>query len=105
MSSQIVAEKKSMVIVPNQKGGADVIPCPDPVILEEDIYTKSISSILERDFFPELPQLRLQIEWEEAIQRNDIVAINKIQEEYKKNYANRMPLGTFYMIFQKFTKF
>lgn len=41
------------------------------VILEEEEYTDRIESIIERDFYPDVTQLRFELEYQDALEKND----------------------------------
>ncbi|KAF2071337.1 hypothetical protein CYY_007335, partial [Polysphondylium violaceum] len=48
-------------------------------VLDEDQYVSKLSEIIERDYFPDLPKLRNQLEWMEAVESNDVNKIRNIQ--------------------------
>lgn len=47
-------------------------------ILDEDEYSQKIGSIIERDFFPDLPKMRLELELQDAIKNNDFERISRL---------------------------
>ncbi|OTF72133.1 Es2 protein-like protein, partial [Euroglyphus maynei] len=47
-------------------------------ILDEDEFTRRIGSIIERDFFPDLPKMRLELELQDAIKNNDFEKISRL---------------------------
>ena len=51
---------------------------PKKVVVDEDTYLKSVQDIIERDFYPDLPKLRNQLEWLEAEEKGDIVKMKEI---------------------------
>ncbi|XP_050408670.1 splicing factor ESS-2 homolog [Patella vulgata] len=51
-------------------------------ILDEDTYTEEITKIIERDFYPDLPKLDAQAEYLEALEKNDLITLRKIQMKY-----------------------
>jgi protein DGCR14 len=57
-------------------------PKPKQVILKEEDYVETIESILERDFFPDLPKLNNHLEWLEAVKNHDLKKMQEIQSRY-----------------------
>jgi len=52
-------------------------------ILDEDAYTQDVEDIIERDFYPDLPKLKAQLEYREALERNDIVKLRELKQKYE----------------------
>lgn len=50
-------------------------------ILDEDDFTGQIESIIERDFFPDVPKMRLELEYADAVEKNDYEKISKLAKE------------------------
>ncbi|KAI8970938.1 nuclear protein DGCR14 [Pilobolus umbonatus] len=48
-----------------------------PVILDEETYTRAISFIIERDFFPELPKIKAQQNYWEAQTRGSLADLHE----------------------------
>ncbi|KAI8783043.1 protein DGCR14 [Biomphalaria glabrata] len=53
-------------------------------VLTEDEFSQSIGKIIERDFFPDLPNLEAQTEYYEALEKNDLVKLREIQMRFKR---------------------
>eukprot|EP00727_Mastigamoeba_balamuthi_P000719 m51a1_g10644 hypothetical protein (506) ;mRNA; r:24454-26297 len=78
-----------MSLVPASSGGA-LVAADAPsakrqrtrpaVVLDEDTFVSSVDAIVERDFYPDLPKLRAQQEYLDALQRNDIDKIRELQQ-------------------------
>ncbi|PRP81987.1 hypothetical protein PROFUN_10481 [Planoprotostelium fungivorum] len=52
---------------------------PKKRVLTEERYISSLGQIIERDFFPDLPKLRLQDEWLKAKEAGDLNKMREIQ--------------------------
>ncbi|RDD46447.1 Protein DGCR14 [Trichoplax sp. H2] len=49
-------------------------------ILNEEEYIKGVEDIIQRDFFPDLPQLRDHSEYAKALETNDLAKLREISE-------------------------
>ncbi|KAF6034473.1 DGCR14 [Bugula neritina] len=72
-STKIVAIKSNEFKVPKPRRKK---------VLEEDEYEESITKIIERDFYPELPKLRAQSEYLEAKAKNDREKLRELHIKY-----------------------
>ena len=66
-------------------------PPPDPdklhnrrriKVLSEDEYVEKVGKIIERDFFPELEKIKAQSEYIDASERQDVVTMRRLEEQY-----------------------
>ncbi|CAN8015051.1 unnamed protein product [Ixodes persulcatus] len=62
------------------------------VVLDEDAYTAAIGKIIERDFFPDVPKLRAQNEYLDALEANNITRLRELQEKYQHRSGPRSGL-------------
>jgi len=58
--------------------------------LDEDKYIECLEKIIQRDFYPDLPKLRLQMEWQTAVANDDLPKMREIQQRFinKKRKAS-----------------
>lgn len=61
-------------------------------VLDEDAYTAEIGKIIERDFFPDVPKLRAQNEYLDALEANNITKLRELQEKYRHRGSTRSVL-------------
>jgi protein DGCR14 len=52
------------------------------VVLDEDEFTQKLETIIQRDFFPEIPRLVAQNEYLKAQEQNDVEKIRQLQMKY-----------------------
>ncbi|ESO97551.1 hypothetical protein LOTGIDRAFT_72520, partial [Lottia gigantea] len=71
---------KSIVVTEERK--TKVEQKKTKTVLDEDTYTEKITDIIQRDFFPDLSKLEAQAEYLEALEKNDLVTLRKIQMKY-----------------------
>jgi len=99
----IQATDEGQVVVSRKDGNDDVFKKPLPrgpgartalkqKALDEDTYTSAIQTIIERDYFPELPYLRAKQAYEDAVSSRDPVRIREAEAHLKK--CAQTPLGT-----------
>jgi protein DGCR14 len=83
MSLRRLGENKALIVVPTTDGGGRQVEAPPQEVVEEETFVDSISSILDRDFFPELPKLRAYNEWLDAVQARDFAKMAEIRAKWR----------------------
>ena len=58
-------------------------------VLTEEIYVDNMQKIIVRDYFPELPKLKAQAEYLDAVARNDQAKIRELQVRYSTKRTDR----------------
>lgn len=66
---------------------------PPAVVLEEDDFTGVLESIVERDFFPDLPRLRARLGWLAAARRGDGAGAAAAAAALAADHLRRTPGG------------
>ncbi|VDN39731.1 unnamed protein product [Gongylonema pulchrum] len=59
------------------------------VVLPEEKYLAGLEKIIVRDYFPELPKLRAQKEYLDAVASNDLTKIRELQLRYSTRRTDR----------------
>ncbi|CAD5234060.1 unnamed protein product [Bursaphelenchus xylophilus] len=57
-------------------------------VLPEDQFTEDLQKIIVRDYFPELPKLKAQKEYLDALESNDVEALRRIQMKFSADTLN-----------------
>ncbi|VDN02202.1 unnamed protein product [Thelazia callipaeda] len=64
------------------------------VVLPEDKYISQLQEIIIRDYFPELPKLKAQEEYLDAVAANDVAKIRCLQMRYSRKQTTDQTLST-----------
>jgi protein DGCR14 len=82
MSQQLVATSSAStaLISPSSTSPPPAKKVKREKVLDEDTYVDALNEIIQRDFFPDLPKLRTQLEWLEAEENNDIEKMRELQQ-------------------------
>ncbi|KAH6934675.1 hypothetical protein HPB50_026803 [Hyalomma asiaticum] len=80
---------KTLAVV---RSAADPTKTRTVKVLDEDAYTAEIGKIIERDFFPDVPKLRAQNEYLDALEANNITKLRELQEKYQHRGSARSVL-------------
>ncbi|XP_049849769.1 splicing factor ESS-2 homolog isoform X2 [Schistocerca gregaria] len=90
MTPKTVSSGKTLVLVRDENGSGSLLPAPSPQVLDEDVYTKKIDQIVQKDYFPDLPKLKARVEWTSAARYQNILAM----EEIKKGMGDGQKFST-----------
>ncbi|KFM76764.1 Protein DGCR14, partial [Stegodyphus mimosarum] len=63
-------------------------------ILSEEEYTEQMEKIITRDFFPDLPKLKAQNEYLDALEKGDLAKIQEIQSTYQLTQSTRSKVSS-----------
>lgn len=64
------------------------------VVLEEEDYMTRMETIIERDFFPDIPKLQSELEWLEAVRSGDPRHIRKVQLNIAARHSSNQTTQT-----------
>ena len=62
---------------------------------------QSLNKIIQRDFFPELPKLRAQHEYLDAVEHNDVEKLREISARYQVSHTPAGHLGEYTVILKQ----
>lgn len=66
------------------------------VILAEDTYTEDLEKIIQRDFYPDVPKVKAQTEYLQAVEQNDVEKLRELQAKYRPYTSGRRPTTDLY---------
>lgn len=79
--AQVEIDKLKQQLAKSDKQGSSSKKRPQ--VLEEDEYTSRIEAIIERDFFPDVTKLKFELEYQDALEKNDF---DKLQQLGKQKF-------------------
>jgi len=64
--------------------------------LEEEEFLEGLEFIIQRDFFPDIPKLKLTMDWNEAVHNQDFPKLREIQQRFaiQKSNSDSLELET-----------
>lgn len=89
MSVEVFKPSKAVALV---RSASDPSKIRKLKVLDEDAYTSEIGKIIERDFFPDVPKLRAQNEYLDALEENNLTKLKELQERYQHRGSVRSVL-------------
>jgi protein DGCR14 len=90
MSLRRISENKALILVPTADGGGKLVEAKPQEVVEEETFVDSVSSILDRDFFPELPKLRAYNEYLDAVQARDYAKMAEVRFKWRQVGTQRL---------------
>eukprot|EP00750_Incisomonas_marina_P015845 INCI1873.1.p1 GENE.INCI1873.1~~INCI1873.1.p1 ORF type:complete len:742 (+),score=142.04 INCI1873.1:49-2226(+) len=81
---------KSSGSMPPPSGAGSVRVMPRQKILDEDEFADGIGTIVQRDFFPDLPKLKAQLDYLEASERGDSDRMQEISSMYTRSLRRKL---------------
>jgi protein DGCR14 len=77
------SSSQAVTVLPGEAGH-------NKVVLPEDDYAAGVEAIIERDYFPDIPKLRNQLEWAKAVNSGDPAQIRAAQINIARRRAGLM---------------